>query len=373
MLFNNNLNYHIKFLFMILFFIFFQINIFSFTPSVINCYDKVTGNIDYLTEQSCSDDGNYVLDQLPNQAVCEIGTFNYTSVGNLDTIYNESTLKSDSVSITQYAGDGQFYDIVNDVGCILHEKTDEHQDITISLETIQAIIDGDTGDGEDTTDDSNLGNEENSSGTDRDDNPFSCHNRIGPFGIFSSKSYCEADSDCLFNPHGRNILKEEVENFAEHSLCVNKSYIKQCFNYKTENNCNNNRADLEVECKWVESEKYSLNLFNFKSGICIEKDENNFEIQKDLKRDKMNDRGNLIKNPSFEDISSDYVNYISDENVAYDLYNYYILDNSNSYKYEIELNDIHIEDFIGAEEYYKFLFFVKSKNVFKLDYSIIFL
>ena len=371
MLFKYNLKYCLKSLFIILFFCFLQVNVFSETGEALSyCYNPKDGSIGTYVTDDCTEDGYIILknDQSPQQVLCELDpNEKYSKVGDLDTIYNDSQLKNEGgVLIDQYALFGVDFHIVSQIGCKLVEKTGGGGDATLDLDTIRMIVNGDTG--IPPSSNPELGTEEGSENTSTDINPYSCHNRIGPFKLFSSKSYCEADTDCLFNPYGINILKENAEVSINRATCINKTYIRKCSHYKTEGNCVDNLVDFGSQCEWVESQDYSLGLFNFKTGICIERDRYDSSIKKDLERNNMNDRGNLIKNPSFEDLNSIYLNSISNDSVAYDLNNYYVFSDTNLKTFETNVTSLKGND----DKTYGFRFYVKGEKPFNITYDMIF-
>ena len=375
MLFKYNLKYYLKSLFIILFFCFLQVNIFSYVPSSsILCYDKVSGVIGPNDRDECKEEGNIIVpDEDQIRAVCEIYGVNYSSVGQLRQIYTENSLYDENgAQITQYAGNGEYYDITNltqDGECILHQRVEDYEN-SISLEDVTIIFNQEWEEG--SPPGTSSPPEESSDRTETYDSDFVCYDRLGPFGIFSSKSYCESNETCMFNPSGINILKEDktlVADQPELASCVNKMDIKECSQYRTENNCNNDRAEVGLKCEWIESQDYSLELFNFKSGICIEKnlDEQGDSIKKDLKKQTMNYRGNLIKDHSFED--SIESSHVSNESIAFDLDNYYVLSSSNDFTYNINISNVYYDNINN----YKFVFFVKGEDYFSVNVSMDFL
>ncbi len=152
-----------------------------------------------------------------------------------------------------------------------------------------------------------------------------CSNAGGPFGLFVSKVSCNTLTNdgqiypCIYNPYlaGQIGISSSDEvlglDFAEGG-CVPKSSIKDCFDYKTQGNCeanviNNDASNYMYKtqnlksCNWVETTDFFGaasgvgGYFNTESGICLSNASNtgaHFNIN------RYYDRKNLLKNPSFE-------------------------------------------------------------------------
>ena len=133
--------------------------------------------------------------------------------------------------------------------------------------------------------------------------------------IFATNSSCETGKPfCIYNPYlggffrdgyssDSNILESLGITFAENS-CIPKFLINSCDDYKTEENCNNDRANKNLSCEWVESSSFSDSYFSDVSGICVVKEVLNSETIRMNKKHYEN-RLNLIKDPSFEVGGSD--------------------------------------------------------------------
>lgn len=182
-----------------------------------------------------------------------------------------------------------------------------------------------------------------------------CSDAGGQFGFFANKISCERIEGCIYNPYYGGYL---TTSFADASInfnydtleknsCNAKISIKQCSDYKTKENCNENsvlsylilknitdRTNLELGCNWIESKAYFENSsFPNQNGICIS---NITSQSKNFDRKKYIERQNLIKNPSFEkddgwnslDIYS-IKSPISSEPSAFHANKYYDLSNKN--------------------------------------------
>ena len=119
---------------------------------------------------------------------------------------------------------------------------------------------------------------------------------------------------CIYNPYLGGFFRDNYgspNNMrslgltpAENS-CIPKLLIDSCDDYKTKENCNNDRGygehkrDIKLNCEWVESSNFSEGYFSDISGICVVKEELSSEIIR-MNKKHYPDRLNLIKNPSFE-------------------------------------------------------------------------
>ena len=139
--------------------------------------------------------------------------------------------------------------------------------------------------------------------------------------IFATDSSCETGKPfCIYNPYLGGFFRDNYgspDNMrslgltpAENS-CIPKLLIDSCDDYKTKENCNNDRGygehkrDIKLNCEWVESSNFSEGYFSDISGICVVKEELDSEIIR-MNKKHYPDRLNLIKNPSFEyDMNSD--------------------------------------------------------------------
>ena len=133
--------------------------------------------------------------------------------------------------------------------------------------------------------------------------------------IFATNSSCESNAPwCIYNPYLGGFFRDDYgspDNMnslgvtsAENS-CVPKPLIKSCYDYKTQENCNNDRgywehrAGVELNCEWVESSNFSEGYFSDVSGICVVREPLGSEIIR-MNKAHYPDRLNLIRNPSFE-------------------------------------------------------------------------
>ncbi|MCA9459325.1 MAG: hypothetical protein KC550_02140, partial [Nanoarchaeota archaeon] len=143
----------------------------------------------------------------------------------------------------------------------------------------------------------------------------SCSNAGGPFGYFVTKESCESIKDandeeiCLYNPFRSGFVSTiqaydksgiiGIDINSPENVCIYKKQIKSCDQYKTKDNCDGNRADLDDSCKWINSNEFSnVDVTDKTLGMCIS---NFIDNNKNFNRLEYYSRGNLLKNPSFED------------------------------------------------------------------------
>lgn len=132
----------------------------------------------------------------------------------------------------------------------------------------------------------------------------SCSDQGSPFGFFVTKNSCESNDICLFNPHGGGNFKSYFNNFQDYKLdyyensCIPKIMVSTCSNYKTKDNCENDRANKDLSCIWEEISDLDSEstLYPNSKGICVSTEIEN----KYYEKDKYYFRGNIVKNPSFE-------------------------------------------------------------------------
>lgn len=141
-----------------------------------------------------------------------------------------------------------------------------------------------------------------------------CSDLGGPFGFFVSKEACESgvvsgDNRCIYNPYLGGKLSIKYDNYEDYRLsmyensCVPKSFIQKCMDYKTKENCLENPSKsyssrLKDGCTWIHAGLFGSGYFDKKDGICIS---NSVSTTKDFDPYEYSFRGNLLKNPSFED------------------------------------------------------------------------
>ncbi len=134
--------------------------------------------------------------------------------------------------------------------------------------------------------------------------------------IFATNSSCETGKQfCIYNPYLGGFFKDNYgspDNMRDLGLapaensCIPKLLIDSCDDYKTKENCNNDRGygehrrDIKLNCEWVESSNFSEGYFSDISGICVVKEKLNPELIIRMNKKYYPDRLNLIKNPSFE-------------------------------------------------------------------------
>ena len=208
-------------------------------------------------------------------------------------------------SISQFAVNGEEYDISNEpINCNLLPKSDDDVETNLTLEVIQDWEKGVLTNYGDGGDDSSDDEDPHKYDTDSRSSNANCKDLGGPFGLFFSKNSCEANSNCIYNVNGINILRGNLENedFEISNSCQKKSDLVDCFDYKTKNNCENDRAGIfknEGHCTWIPSEDFDTH-FLYKNGICIQTNINNESLEKNLDISHKSLRGNLIEDPSFE-------------------------------------------------------------------------
>ena len=140
-----------------------------------------------------------------------------------------------------------------------------------------------------------------------------CKDAGNPMGFFSSKDSCNSfetssgKKTCIYNPYLAGYLATDFINSDAENLnfdlfetgCIPKIAITSCSNYKTKENCN-----IGDNCIWKDSSDYSPILgFNNENGICIS---NKISKTTYFNPNGYIYRGNLIKNPSFEDNPNKY-------------------------------------------------------------------
>ena len=143
-----------------------------------------------------------------------------------------------------------------------------------------------------------------------------CADTGGPFGYFLSQSECnELTNDggdtypCLYNPYLTGFIKvsSSINPFGMYSTeagCMAKANVKSCFDYKTQENCENNPVFNDPEytksnlksCKWIPVDTY-YSQFDVEGGICIS---DVVEYEKHFNLEQYASRQNLLHNPSFE-------------------------------------------------------------------------
>ena len=273
--------------------------IFSSSESL--CYDSTNGEVDlksfcdtseiklkntgyeivnfYVFDDEYNRDSTFELD---NRKICKlIGYEIYLDKVNGKKIYEEIVnFESDIVD--------QTLDILGEE--VLLEEICEVLDY--DLETYQKVS-------EDYEVDSTTLNDILEGSSDEDDSGYDgtiskeeveyCRGRSGQLGFFSQKEICEYKeenslSGCIYNPitynffsYDKDVVDENtdiVENSKITDSCIPRERILSCFDYKSEDACNDNLAEIE-SCKWVESDVYSEDKFNYKRGVCAPK--NNFD------------------------------------------------------------------------------------------------
>lgn len=197
-----------------------------------------------------------------------------------------------------------------------------------------------------------------------------CSQSGSPFGFYVTKDSCEAinltgSNSCIFNPYLGGQLNAYYSDYSNLGLdyyensCIPASEINECFDYKTEDNCNLNQAKefsskLSDNCKWVPASDFTNNIFNKKGGICISKsiDENKY-----YDRDAYSLRLNLLSNPSFEDGAIGWVGG------NFDLNNI-ILDTSaydGNYIYKLGSGDVIEQDILDLSSNIMYSFFLYGR------------
>ena len=351
-----------KFFFIFLFFLvigfsFKQVNSFF---ELSYCYDKKTGEIERLPE--CSPDEISVSEGY-DEGVCKIDGVRYTKVAELQKLWID--LNSATGSISQFAVNGEEYDIENPnlINCDLLPKNDDDIEATLTLEVIQDWEEGVSTTYGDGGDDSSDDEDPHKYDTDSRSSNANCKDLGGPFGLFFSKNSCElGNSNCIYNVNGINILRGDLDNdFGITYSCQKKSDIVDCFDYKTENNCENDRAGVFKNgghCTWVPSFEFDTH-FLYKNGICIQTNINNESLEKNLDISHKSLRGNLIEDPSFENSNQN----IDSSQKAFNLNKYYVLNSDSQYTFSQNITDFY-------RDLYKLYFYIKTNKSIKLSYTL---
>ena len=200
---------------------------------------------------------------------------------------------------------------------------------TINSESESGFGEGDTG----STGGGPSGEGEGSTGEDVPDEEASVGDTIGGeidnickaqggsfLGFFANKQACEqieasGNQLCIYNPHKGGILSTELHyNYEDSSIapfeqpsCISKAKVQKCSDYKTKNNCVNNKAygensfesrssALADGCSWVPSQEYASTLNNQTQGMCVSKA---VEEDVDYNIEEYGMRKNIVKNALF--------------------------------------------------------------------------
>ena len=174
--------------------------------------------------------------------------------------------------------------------------------------------------------------------------------------IFATNSSCETEKPfCIYNPYLGGFFRDDYGSFdnmerlgvtSYENSCVPKQLIESCYNYKTEENCNNDRgywdhrAGVRLNCEWVDSSNFSEGYFSDISGICVVRELLGSEIIR-MNKKYYPDRLNLIRDPSFEVGGNDPLgwNYSDGDNRtlvgdAHHGFYVYVLSNGDSLSHE---------------------------------------
>ncbi len=147
-----------------------------------------------------------------------------------------------------------------------------------------------------------------------------CRDAGNPIGFFNSEDACNNFENfgiktCIYSPFLGGSFSTYFVNddsdfldFGSYEYgCIPKTSIDSCDDLMTPNSCN---IFDNLDCVWVENDDFNVDFnFNSKSGLCV----NNNSISENsfFNINEYYDRGNLVKNPSFE-IISDW--FLSDGN-----------------------------------------------------------
>lgn len=225
-------------------------------------------------------------------------------------IYDHEDIKS-IPEIDSYCNGG-FYDTISD--CEIYGSTSQNSnsgavtgsgnsDSTISNgDSIYDNLDGGVSDSEGYLDEQ------------FQDQIESCRDAGGLLGLFMNKNGCESVEGCIFNSYLGGILGNDFDDthysysYYEKNSCIPKEFITVCSDYKSQFNCEGNRAkvgdaltdvhsELEYGCRWINSSQYTTSGFDDVRGICV----SNYSLSNYYKISEINDdRFNVISNSGFE-------------------------------------------------------------------------